>query len=237
MKKGCIYYTSSDLHLALLIPCQKQLRKVFNGEIVNISLESMNFGINYVMENRTKSYPTMIRQILLALEKSSADIVFFTEHDVLYHPSHFDFTPEKKEIYYYNVNNYRWRWTTDIAITYGALHSLSGMCCYRETAIKHYKYRINVMEEQKLDENRDREPRWARKFGYEPGTKLRRRGGITNETFETWKSAYPNVDIRHRRTFSHPKTFKREFKHLPPDFTEINIKDIPGWNLKELFNL
>lgn len=179
----------------------------------------------------------MTLQILIALEKSTADYVFFCEHDVLYHPSHFEFTPPKDDVYYYNNNNYRWRYGTNVAVTYGQLHSLSGMCCNRETAIKHYKYRLMLIEDQGLDKDRSREPRWARRFGYEPGTKPKRRGGITDETFETWKSKYPNIDIRHRGTFSHPKTFRREFKHLPSDFTEVDIKDIPGWNLKELWNL
>lgn len=235
MKIGAIYYTDNGLDLKMLKVCQKQLRKAFDGDIVSVSLRPINFGTNYVLENRVRSYPTMTTQILMALEKSTADVVFFCEHDVLYHPSHFDFRPTKKRVYYYNNHNWRWRWETDVAITYDQLHSLSGLCCFRKTAIKHYKLRMKKIEELEMDENRAREPRWARRFGYEPGTKPKRRGGITNETFETWKSKYPNIDIRHRRTFSHPKTFRREFKHLPSDFTEVNVYDIPGWNLKEMF--
>ena len=237
MKKGIIYYTPNDLHPIIWEPCLKQLKKAWKGDVVSVSLKPLDFGDNYVMENVKKSYPTMIRQILLALQKSTADYVFFCEHDVLYHPSHFDFVPPTDHLYYYNINNYRWRWATDVAITYGTLHSLSGLCCNRETAVKHYKYRIEVMEQQKLDEQRWREPRWARKFGYEPGTKKRRRGGITNEDYEVRKSELPNIDIRHRGTFSHPKTFKREFINLPPDFTEVDVYKIPGWDLKELFDL
>lgn len=234
MKKGIIYYTPGDLSPNIWNSCLKQLKKAWKGDVVSVSLKPLDFGTNYVIEAK-KSYPTMTRQILLALQKSKADYVFFCEHDVLYHPSHFDFTPPTDHKYYYNINNYRWRWDTEIAITYGALHSLSGMCCNRETAIKHYEYRIKVIEDQKLDEERGREPRWARKFGYEPGTKPRRRGGITDEEFETWKSELPNIDIRHRRTFSHPKTFRHEFNHPPEDFTEVNVYDIPGWDLKEIW--
>jgi len=182
-------------------------------------------------------YPTMLLQILTALKASTSDIVFFIEHDVLYHPSHFEIKPSQKDIYYYNTNNYRWRWQTDIAITYDELTSLSMLCCYREIALKHYKYRYRVMEEQKLDEDRAREPRWARRFGYEPGTKSIKRGGITDEVSQTWRSKYPNVDIRHRGTFSHPKTFRREFVHLPPTFRETTIDKIEGWDLKKLFEL
>jgi hypothetical protein len=237
MKKGCIYYTDNRLNPKILNVCQRQLRNSFDGEIVNVSLKPMKFGKNIVLLNRVRSYPTMITQILTALENSTADCVFFTEHDVLYHPSHFDFTPERNDLYYYNINNYRWRWPTDVAVTYGALTSLSMLCCNRNLALRHFRYRDQMAKKQALNERRAREPRWARRFGYEPGTKPIRRGGLTDEKHVRVKSKLPNIDIRHKGTFSHPKTFPHEFKHLPPDLTEINIKDIPGWNLKALFNL
>lgn len=237
MKKGCIYYTDNRLDPKILNICQKQLRSSFTGEIINVSLKPMDFGKNIVLKNRVRSYPTMITQILMALEASTSDYVFFCEHDVLYHPSHFDFVPQKENIYYYNVNNFRWRYLTDVAITYDTLTSLSMLCCYRDLAINHYKYRIKVMEDNQLDKNRSREPRWARRFGYEPGTKPTRRGGLTDEEHTKVISRFPNIDIRHKGTFSKPKTFRSEFRHLPNDFTEVNIDDIPGWDLRKLFNL
>jgi len=123
------------------------------------------------------------------------------------------------------------------AITYDQLHSLSGLCCNREFALNHYKSRIKKMEEMGLDKFRSREPRWARLWGYEPGTKPRRRGGFSDDTFETWKSEKPIVDIRHTRTFSSPKICLEDFKHAPVNWQQISYKDIPGWNLDELFNL
>jgi len=233
--KGAIYYTENRLDPTIMQVCQKQLRKSFSGKIVSVSLKPIDFGRNIVLEGLVKSYPTYVKQILTALGASTADVVFFTEHDVLYHPSHFDFIPARDDIYYYNVNNYRWRWGTDIAITYDELSSLSGLCCNRELALNHYKLRMEAIEQMGLDAHRFREPRWARRWGYEPGTKPKRRGGFSDEEHETWRSEYPNVDIRHSGTFSHPKTFRREFKHLPTTFREVDIKDIPGWNLRELF--
>ena len=237
MTKGCIYYTDNRINPKMLKICQDQIRRGFSGEIISVSLRPINFGKNIVLENRVRSYPTMITQILMALEASTADYVFFTEHDVLYHPSHFEFTPPRDDMYFYNAYNYRWRWGTDVAITYDSLTSLSGLCCNRELAVKHYKYRIKVMEEQNLDKERGREPRWARKFGYEPGTKKRRRGGITDEDHEKWWSRYPNVDIRHGKTFSHPKTFLANFRKQPERWKEATIDKIPDWDLKGLFDL
>lgn len=236
--KGVIYYTDNLLDPKIMSICQKQLREAFSGEIVSVSLKPMDFGKNIVLENRVRSYPTMCKQILMALEASTADYVFFCEHDVLYHPSHFDFTPIRDDIYYYNVYNWRWRYPTDVAITYKYLTSLSMLCCNRQMAIDHYRERIRVCEETGLDKERGKEPRWARRWGYEPGTKPIRRGGFSDDKHEKRTSAYPNVDIRHSGTFSHPKTHLEEFKHKPTDsWKEINISDIPGWNLKEMFDL
>lgn len=88
-----------------------------------------------------------------------------------------------------------------------------------------------------LDKERSREPRWARRFGYEPGTKKKRNGGFTDEEHIKRRSEFPNVDIRHNRTFSRPKIRLDEFKHKPNTWYEAKMDEIPGWNLKELFNL
>ena len=233
-----IYYSDNRLNKRILNACQEQLRKVFDEDkIVSVTLKPMDFGKNIVLENRERSYPTMALQILMALEASISDYVYFLEHDVLYHKSHFDFTPPRDDIYYYNINNWRWWFGHDTAITYDGLTSLSGLCCNRELAIKHYKYRLKLIEEQGLDKIRSREPRWARKFGYEPATKKRRRGGITNEDHIKRKSEFPNIDVRHPGTFSAPKIALDKFKHKPENWNEIPIEEIPSWNLRGLFNL
>ena len=237
-KIGGIYYTDNRLNPLLMEACQNQLRSAFDEDkIISVSLKPLNFGKNIVLKNRVRSYPTMATQILMALEASKADYVFYLEHDVLYHPSHFDFTPPTDKLYYYNVNNFRWWFGHSTAITYDGLTSLSSLCCNRELAIKHYKYRLKKIEEWGLDKIRSREPRWARRFGYEPGTKKRRNGGVTNEDHVKVKSAFPNIDIRHPGTFSHPKVNLKNFKHKPINWKEIPIEKIPGWDLEKLFDL
>jgi len=145
--------------------------------------------------------------------------------------------PPEDDLYYYNVNNYRWLFPEDHLITYSGLTSLSSLCCNRELAIRHYRYRLQLIEEQELDKVRGREPRWARRFGYEPGTKKRRKGGVTDEEHVKRYSELPNIDIRHRRTFSQPKVTLDSFKYPPSDFRRVPMDEIPGWNLRELFNL
>jgi len=238
MTTGCIYYTDFHVDPKIQSICLEQLKRSFGGEIVSVSLgKPLDLGMNIVIENEERSYPTMALQILTALKASTSEYVFFCEHDILYHPSHFDFVPPKDDIYYYNVHNWRWEYPKDRAITYDGLTSLSSLCCNRDLAIRHYKYRLKLIERWGLDKIRSREPRWARKFGYEPGTKLRRRGGVTNEEHVKRWAEHPNVDIRHAKTFSKPKVTLDSFKHLPTDFREVTLDKIEEWDLKGMFKL
>lgn len=231
-----IYYTDNSVEERIFKLCQEYILKA-ELPIVSVSLKPINFGQNIVLKNRLRSYPTMALQIFMALEASKTEYVFFCENDVLYHKSHFDFTPPEDNIYYYNINNWRWGFLTDKAISYDGLTSLSGLCVNRKFALEHYRMRLKKIEDMGLDKIRGREPRWARKFGYEPGTKLRRRGGFSNDIHIKRKSAFPNIDIRHDKTFSKPKITLDSFKHKPENWQERTPNEIEGWNLKELFNL
>ncbi len=236
MTKSIVYYTDNRTGEPIISLAKKYIA-ASGLPIVSCSLQPIDFGENYVLKDRVRSYPTMVEQILIALKHSTSDYVFFCEHDVLYHKSHFDFTPPTDTIYYYNVNNWRWRYPTNVAICYDYLASLSALCCNRKLALDHFERRLRVADEQGLSKLRSREPIWARRWGYEPGTKKVRRGGFSDESYEIWKSEYPNIDIRHKWTLSHPKTFLSDFRHAPRNWREIDIRNIPEWDLKTLFNL
>jgi len=234
MSKGIIYYTANKIEDPI---CSTAKKFIDVGlPISSASLKPMDFGKNVVL-NRDPNYLTMATQIVVALENLDTDYVFFCEDDVLYPPSHFFFTPPKDDIYYYNEYVWRWDYPSDRAITYDRLISLSGLCVNRELVLRHYRLRLEKIYKNGWDADEKREPDWVRKMGYEPGTKKKKRGGITDEDFETWMSDQPIVDIRHDRNFSKRKVHLKDFKHLPNNWREIKASDIPGWNLKELFNL
>jgi len=111
------------------------------------------------------------------------------------------------------------------------------MCCNREFALEHYKMRQRKIVEQGLDHFRSREPRFARLWGYEPGTKKKKRGGLTDDDFETWSSEIPVIDVRYKGTFSSPKIHLKDFKHEPNNWEEMNINKVKGWDMKKLFNI
>lgn len=234
--KGIIYYTDNRVEEPIFTTVQKLLLGV-GLPIVSVSLKPIDFGKNIVLEGRERSYPTMIEQIIVALENSNVKYVFFCEHDVLYHKSHFDFVPTKDDVFYYNSNVWRWRCWDNIAITYDRMLPLSVLCVNREFALDHYKMRAKKIQEWGLDHFRSREPRLARLWGYEPGTKLMRRGGFSDDKYDTWHSESPNIDIRHKKTFSSLKCTIESFKHEPSNWREMTIEKIPSWNLRELFHL
>lgn len=236
--KGIIYYT--DFHCDSFIReiCLAQLKKAFTGDIISVSLNKpLDLGRNIVMKGE-RSNTMMIRQILTALEASTADVVFFTEHDVLYNPTHFEFTPPKDNVFYYNLNNWRWDFPKDRAISYNELTSLSQMCVYREWALEHYRKRLKRLIDSGFDKQDgigNMQPVWVRALGYEPGTKRRRIGGFSDDVSERWRSELPNVDIRHGMTLSNPKTKFTSFKHPPTGWKEVTLDEIPGWDLKGMF--
>lgn len=229
--KGIIYYTSNDLPDPLFSTVQDYILQA-ELPITSVSLKPMALGFNIVLEEEP-SYSTMVKQILTALENAKEDYVFFCEHDVLYHKTHFDFIPPRDDIYYYNANNWRWRPPDLHVVNYDRLISLSGLCVNRELALKHYRIRLDALEQAGLIDVKG-EPEWVRKRGYEPGTKKKKRGGLTDEDFEIWKSEYPNIDIRHSGTFSPPKITKDSFKHPPINWNELPIKYVQGWDLKNI---
>lgn len=235
---GIIYYTDNRAKDLILRTVQRILTEVATErdmDISSCSLKPIDFGRNVVLENRQRSYPTMVRQIIMALENSPAKYVFFCENDVLYHRSHFDFIPPEDDVFYYNSNVWRWRLWDSKAVTHDRMWPLSQLCVGREYVLQHYKFRERKIYEWGLDEFRSREPRRARIWGYEPGTKSTKRGGFSNEKMGEWRSEFPNVDIRHARTFSRLKCTLEDFTHPPTNWQEIPAIEIPGWDLTKVF--
>jgi hypothetical protein len=237
--KGMCYYSDNRVCEPIFSTVQNILTKIGKDKgipITSVTLKPTDFGDRrIVLENHERGYVTYVKQINLALENAKEDYVFFTENDVLYHPSHFDFMPPKDDVFYYNNNVWRWKLWDFKLITYDNMRPLSCLCVNREFALDHYKRRLAKVYELGMDEFRSREPRMGRIFGYEPGTKKRRRGGFSDDVCELWRSELPNIDIRHRRTFSSIKCDLKDFKNKPENWQEIRYDEVPGWDLRKVF--
>ena len=174
---------------------------------------------------RTRCYLTMFKQILQALKHSESEIVFFCEHDVLYHPSHFEFKPTDKNKFYYNINVVKVDSTTGKTLKVDECRQVSGICVYRDLAIKHYTNRIEMIEKNGFSIGN----------GFEPGTKSLKNGGFDNLESDTWKSKYPIIDIRHSSNLTSSRWSKEEFRNqkYTKGWTEGNETLLEGWNIKE----
>ncbi len=216
MSIGIIYYTSNRLKPAIKAGCWQQIQKS---------------GLPITVNDTVMGQPgalSMFKQILDCLQRSKETYVFYCEHDCLYHPSHFTFIPTKDDVFYYNVNVWRWDYYSSKVITYDHHASVSGLCVNRECAKEFYERRLKIIQDKGYDQIPTfGNPDWARSMGYEPG-KFNKEG--EHALKEEWRSEYPNIDIRHTRSMTHPKLDINDFKRKPKNWREDVIENLPGWD-------
>lgn len=220
--KGIIYYTDNRLDDTLIGQVVQHQLKSIGLPIVSASLQPLDdFGKNIVLPYE-RGYLTMFKQILAALEASTADVVYFCEHDVVYHVSHFDFTPPNRDQYFYNLNVWKVNGNSGHAVTY-ITKQLSGLCAYRDILIDHYRERIRRVEA---------DGKFSRAMGFEPGSH-RRKERVDDRTSSEWRSAGPNVDIRHDKNLTSTRWKPEQFRDQRncQGWTEAN--SIPGWGVTE----
>ena len=216
MTKGIVYYTDNTCDETIMNAVMSQLNKCKNGHrIVSVSQKTMSFGDNIIIDEE-RSKLTMFKQILIGLEDLTTDVAFLVEHDVLYHPSHFEFEPPKDDIYYFNKNV----WKVDSKsgkCLYYITGKTSQLCANREFLIEHYKKKIDAVE--KIG--------WNNKIGYEPGNRGVARGGIDDFGRKYFSSEYPNIDIRHSNNLSSSRFKKEQFRNEPKEWKESD--SVPFW--------
>jgi hypothetical protein len=217
MLKGILYYTDNQLDNKLAETVRKYI-SASGLPITSVTLEPMNFGRNIVLGGE-KSYMTMNKQILFGLENMEEDIVYLAEHDVLYHLSHFKYTPVDEDTFYYNGNYWMLRLEDGYSIHYDIL-PMSGLVAYRKSLLTHFKERVEAI--------------YLRGYvGTEP--MLRDRGEWKNVfKVEVFNPPCPNVDIVHggnliRRFWRHASLAKKT-KYWDQSWGY----SVPGWDLEEI---
>ena len=191
--KCILYYTDNRLDPKIMKACQIQIEK--SGlPIISVSRKPLDFGHNIVLKGR-RSALQLHRQILAGLEVIDADVVFFAEHDVLYHPSHWDFTPKMADRFYYNTNVWKVRMSDGHAVWTDDLQQTSGLCASRSLLLEQYRRRVKEIEKKGFDRH------------YEPGEKT---GPWKSRN---WKSKHPNLDIRHGNNLTRAKWHPSEFRN------------------------
>jgi hypothetical protein len=213
--KGIVYYTDNKLKVKIAHEVQKQLEKISmekNIPIVSVSLKPMpHFGDRNIHLPLERGHLAMFKQILTGIEASDADIVYLCEADVLYSPSHFDFTPPKNDKYYYNINFWKLRSEDGHAVHFDACQT-SGLSANRKLLLAEYERRVKIVEKEGYKQG----------MGFEPGTH--------EKNFETYKSPVPIIDIRHDGNLTKSRWSQSEFRNKNSCLGWIETDDeIPGW--------
>jgi glycosyltransferase involved in cell wall biosynthesis len=210
LTKGIVYYTDNQCDETIMTAVQKQINSCRNGHpLVSVSLKPIDFGENIVF-NAERGQLTMFKQILAGLEKSTADVIFMCEHDVLYHKSHFDFIPTRDDIFYYNDNKWKVDFESGQALFYHCAQT-SGLCAYRNLLIDHYRKRVEKVEKEGYN----------RSMGYEPGTHTKQ--------FELWNSKVANIDIRHKNCLTRNRWSQDQFRNKDTCLGWQMADEVPGW--------
>lgn len=220
VRKGVVYYSDCQAEPQLLRACREQLKRATNGHhLVAVTLEPVPdlAAPNIVCARYERGYLTMFRQILAGLEMCDADVVFLAEHDVLYHPSHFDFVPPDPSKVYYNVNVWKVDAATGRALHYDCRQT-SGLCGYRDVLLDHYRKRVARVESEGF----------SRRMGFEPGTHGRPER-VDDLQSEEWRSAWPNVDIRHGRNLTPSRWRREQFRDQRHTRGWVEADEVPGW--------
>lgn len=211
-----IYYTCNEHKPEIDELCRKQLAKV-GLPIISVSLnKNLDFGDIKLQFEGQRSPLTMHKQIVMGLEASREDYIFLAESDVLYHPSHFDFTPTKDDVFYFNTNVWKMRWKDGHCVWTDDCQQLSGLCASRELLLNFFKKRVSEIERKG----------WNRH--YEPKEGIR----------ENYQSEICNICIRHDANLTGSKWSISDFKNkrYTKGWKETEISNIKGWDLKEIYN-
>lgn len=215
--KGMVYYTDNRLDERLMAACMKVLDRCRNGhDLVSVSLKPLDYGRNITLALE-RGQLTMFKQILAGLEACKADVVFLVEHDLLYHPSHFEFTPPTQGAYYYNENTWKVDAASGQALFYHCKQT-SGLCAWRDLLLEHYRKRVAKVEAEGYNRN----------MGYEPGCHRPPRG-VDDHPALSWMSAVPNIDIRHGGNLTKSRWSQDEFRNKNSCLGWKLADEVPGW--------
>jgi glycosyltransferase involved in cell wall biosynthesis len=213
--KGLVYYTDNRIDNRIV---RAVLERLFASglPLVGVSLQPLPGVARNIVLNEQRSYLTMFRQILAGLEAMETDVAFLVEHDVLY-ADHFEFTPPRDDCYFYNLNVWKVDAATGRAITYETKQT-SGLCANRQLLIEHYRKRVAIVEAQG----------YSTRMGFEPGSH-RRPERIDDVPSDVWRSAVPNVDIRHDKNLTPSRWSPEQFRDQRNCKGWREADEIPGW--------
>jgi hypothetical protein len=216
--KGLVYYTDNTPDEKIFLACQKQLNKCMEQRgypIISVSQKPIDFGTNIVLPLE-RSVNSMFKQMLRGIEECKTDYIFLIEHDVLYHPSHFDFTPTESTRFYFNRNFWNVS-SLDGKAVYYIHHDVSMLCAERDLLLRHYTKVVEWVEREGFKSS----------WGFSPPKGLPTEERIGRHAY--WKSKEPNLNIRHPNAFTRQRMTRDQFRNANScrEWTESDT--VPYW--------
>jgi len=131
-----IYYTDNSLDERIAKLCRDHLVVAARGKpIISVSQKPINLGTNICIGETGRSHLSMYTQILKGVEAAKTKYISLVEHDVLYSPEHFDWTPPQHDVFYYNQNVWFVKWASG-EYFYQRRRVLSQLICGRDVCLK-----------------------------------------------------------------------------------------------------
>ena len=224
---GILYYSSNELDGTPLNDWCIETIKDSGLPITSSTQLPIDLGKNVLYgsgKRMGRSHSILYKQILKGLYAAEQDYLFFCEHDVLYHPAHFEFVPPRDDTYYYDGNVVKYRLSDRKVVTYDCKW-LSQLCANREILIDHYEKRLQMIADGK------------KAYGYEPGSGQSKK--IDNYKADKWYSDGTSIDVRHGGNWTgvrrmDPSEFRN--KKTCRDFKVLKVEDL-GWDTERLLSL
>lgn len=243
MKKAIIYFSASEVSPKIRDAGIKTIKE--SGlYIVTVCLKApLEFGDkNLYLPITEKSPFTQFKQILLGLENmpEGTDVVYFCEDDILYNPTHFEYTPPTNDAYYYNTNIWKLWLKEEIATHEDIYMPLCGLVADYKLMLGHYQRRVAKILQNQVDTlllgDKVENEGYSKHMGYEPGGHMIPRG-VDSYPMISWQSAKPIIDIRHNHNITKGK--RRPEDYHDPIWAKgwKEAYEIPGWgSVKEVIN-
>src|SRR3990167_4043889 len=221
MNKTVLYITDNQLDGRIDTLCKKNIiESIGDLPLISVSQKPIDFGENICVGGMGRSSLIINIQMKKGLEKVKTEFIAIAEHDCLYTPEHFLFTP-LGNVFWYNENVWALQYTSIIKPQFDGMFSFfkgrkanSQLICRTDIMIKATQDRIDMMSD----------PDWLKKYPlgrigeagamkYEQVAKLATGESVQHirkklEEYvykyegKNWSTKNPNVDIRHNNNFT-----------------------------------
>ena len=153
MDTTIIYYTDNTLAEPIAARCRELLLESAEGlPIVSVSQEPIDLGENICVGKIGRSWLSLYKQLFAGLTAAKTRYVATAEHDCVYAPEHFRWTPPRDDTFYYNDNMWLGQWQStkpelDGMFSYWPRRlALSQLICSREMLLNSTSHRLDFLD-------------------------------------------------------------------------------------------